>query len=59
MAAGTQEKNAGGTDAEPCEAMDGGLFMGGTLAVKSVRNASEVMGELRRAKAAENGPDRA
>ncbi len=33
--------------------------MGGTLAVKSVRNASEVMGELRRAKAAENGPDRA
>jgi hypothetical protein len=39
--------------------MDVGLLMGGTLAVKSVRHAFEVMEEIRRAKAAERPSDRA
>ncbi len=42
-----------------CEAMDVGLLMGGTLAVKSVRHAFEVTEEIRREKAAGKGPDRA
>ena len=37
----------GGTEAELAEAMDVGLLMGGTLAVKAVRYAYEVLVELR------------
>ena len=37
----------GGTEAELAEAMDVGLLMGGTLAVKAVRHAYEVLDELR------------
>ena len=40
----------GGTDAELAEALDVGLLMGGTLAVKSVRYAFQVLGEIRQAK---------
>jgi hypothetical protein len=39
MAVGTQEKNAGGTEAELSEAMGVGMLRGGTLAVKPVRHA--------------------
>ncbi len=41
-----------GTEAELAEAMDVGLLMGGTLSVKAVRHAYEVLGELR----GEGGP---
>ena len=37
----------GGTEAELAEAMDVGLIMGGTLSVKAVRYAHEVLDELR------------
>ncbi len=36
-----------GTEAELAEAMDVGLLMGGTLSVKAVRHAYEVLEELR------------
>ncbi len=36
----------GGTEAELTEAMDVGLLMGGTLSVKAVRHAYEVLEEL-------------
>lgn len=40
----------GGSDAELAEAMDVGLLMGGTQAVKSVRHAFEMLAEIREAK---------
>jgi len=40
----------GGTEAELAEALDVGSLMGGTLAVKSVRYAFEVLEEIRMAK---------
>ncbi len=48
----------GGTEAELAEAMDVGLLMGGTLSVKAVRHAYEVLeelGELHRPKVDNNG----
>ncbi len=47
----------GGTEAELAEAMDVGLLMGGTLSVKAVRHAYEVLEELRGG--GEPGVDRA
>jgi len=40
----------GGTEAELAEALDVGLLMGSTLAMKSVRHAFEVLAEIREAK---------
>lgn len=38
----------GATDAEVAETLDIGLYMGGSLAVKSVRYAFQVIEELRK-----------
>ncbi len=38
----------GATDAEIAESLDIGLYMGGSLAVKSVRYAFQVLEELRK-----------